>query len=288
MATMAQNYYDILGVSRGASAKDIRNAYRRLARKYHPDVNQGAKEAQEKFKEVNAAYEVLSNPDNRTKYDQFGDKWSYVDSGRESDSRRGFDFSGLGFRSFFEGVNTGFGANQRRHRNPPREPIEIPLDLTLEEAAVGVKRVIQTPVLLGKQPKRVEVTIPPGVDSGARIHVPIGGELNVYLVIKVRSHHRFMRKKSDLYVELVVPLVDAVLGSQQEAPTLGGKVLLTVPPETQNGQVFRLRNKGVPYLKTPSQCGDLFVTIKVILPTELSEKEKGLFKELRKVRISDH
>jgi curved DNA-binding protein len=285
---MAQNHYDTLGISRGASAKDIRNAYRRLARKYHPDVNQGSKGAQEKFKKVNAAYEVLSNPDNRTKYDQFGDKWSYVDSGREPDSRRGFDFAGSGFRSFFESANTGFGSNQSRHRDPPSEPIEVPLDLTLEEAAAGVKRVIQTPVLLGKQPKRVEATIPPGVDSGSRIHVPMGGGLNVYLVIKVRSHHRFTRKKYDLYVELVVPLVDVVLGSQQEAPTLGGRVLLTVPPETQNGQVFRLRNKGMPYLKTPSERGDLFVTIKVILPTELSEKEKGLFKELREVRISDH
>ena len=284
---MAQNHYDTLGVSRDASAKDIRNAYRRLARKYHPDVNQDSKDAQEKFKEVNAAYEVLSDSDNRTRYDQFGDKWSYVDSARGDSFRRGFDFSGLGFRSFFEGINTGFDTNQRRYRNPPRQPIEIPLELTLEEAAAGVKRVIQTPVLSGKQSKRVEVMIPPGVDSGSRIHVPMGRELNIYLVIKVRSHHRFTRKKSDLYVELVVPLVDTVLGSQQEAPTLNGKVLLTIPPETQNGQVFRLRNKGVPHLKTPSRCGDLFVTIKVILPTELSEKEKGLFKELRKVRIND-
>ncbi|MCZ6614234.1 MAG: DnaJ domain-containing protein [Chloroflexi bacterium] len=288
---MAKSYYDTLGISRGASDKEVKNAYRRLARKYHPDVNAGSEKAEEKFKEVNTAYEVLSNADSRKKYDRFGDNWKHADQYADRFTGGGFrtatDLGDIGFGGLFEDLRSRFRGQPRGRTTVVSPPVEVPVELTLEEAAAGVTRIVQTPAMLGSRSKRLEVKVPPGVDTGSRIHVPTGDGSELYLVVTVRPHHRFQRKKSDLYVDLPVPMVDAVLGSQQEAPTLNGKVVLTIPPETQNGQVFRLRNKGMPHLGKPERFGDLFASVKVMLPSNISEKERQLFKELKQARTPE-
>ena len=291
VTVMAKSYYDTLGISRSASDKEVKNAYRRLARKYHPDVNAGSEKAQEKFKEVNAAYEVLSDADNRKKYDRFGENWKHADQYADRFTGGGFrtatDLDDLGFSGLFEDLRGRFRGQPRGRTTVVSTPVEVSAELTLEEAAAGVTRIVQTSAMLGNRSKRLEVKVPPGVDTGSRIHVPTGDDSELYLMVKLRPHRRFKRKKSDLYVELSIPLVDAVLGSQQEAPTLNGKVVLTIPPETQNGQVFRLRNKGMPLLGKPGQFGDLFASVKVMLPSNLSEREKQLFKELKQASTSE-
>ncbi|MCZ6788727.1 MAG: J domain-containing protein [Chloroflexi bacterium] len=288
---MAKSYYDTLGISRGASDKEVKNAYRRLARKYHPDVNAGSEKAEEKFKEVNTAYEVLSNADSRKKYDRFGDNWKHADQYADRFTGGGFrtatDLGDIGFGGLFEDLRSRFRGQPRGRTTVVSPPVEVPVELTLEEAAAGVTRIVQTSAMLGNRSKRLEVKVPPGVDTGSRIHVPTGDGSELYLVVAVRPHHRFQRKKSDLYVDLPIPMVDAVLGSQQEAPTLNGKVVLTIPPETQNGQVFRLRNKGMPHLGKPERFGDLFASVKVMLPSNISERERQLFKELKQARTSE-
>lgn len=291
---MPRDYYTILGIARNASDKDLRQAYRRLARKYHPDVNKKDKDAEERFKEINAAYEVLADPEKRRKYDQFGENWRYADqfarSGREPGTGPSFwrstgpgappfDQGDVGFGSLFDDLLRG------RPRRGARTvtwdaPVEIPVQLTLEEAYRGATRIVQLPLEMGEKERRLDVKIPPGVDTGSRVHLPAGRGVDLYLVVTVNSHHRFTRKGADLYVDLPVSLVDAVLGAEQEVQTLEGKVMLTIPSESQNGQVFRLRSQGMPHLGKPSQRGDLFVTLRVVLPTNLTEREQQLFKEL--------
>ena len=287
VTVMAKSYYDTLGVPRNASEKEVKNAYRRLARKYHPDVNAGSQEAQERFKEVNAAYEVLSDADNRKKYDRFGENWKHADQFTGGGFRTATDLGDMGFGHLFDDLRGRFGGRPRGRTTVVSTPVEVPMEMTLEEAAAGVTRIVQTSAMLGNRSKRLEVRVPPGVDTGSRIHVPTGDGSELYLMVKLRPHRRFKRKGPDLYVDLSIPMVDAVLGSQQEAPTLNGKVVLTIPPETQNGQVFRLRNKGMPHLGKPERFGDLFATVKVMLPSNLSEQEKQLFKELKQARTSE-
>ena len=288
---MARSYYDTLGVSRSASDKEVRNAFRRLARKYHPDVNAGSQEAQEKFKEVNAAYEVLSDADKRNKYDRFGENWKHADQYADRFTGGGFrtatDLGDLGFSGLFEDLRGRFRGGRRGRTTVVSTPVEVPVELTLEEAAAGVTRIVQTAAMLGNRSKRLEVKVPAGVDTGSRIHVPSEDGDEIYLVVKLCPHRRFKRKGADLHVDLPIPMVDAVLGSQQEAPTLNGKVVLTIQPETQNGQIFRLRDKGMPRLGKPGRYGDLFATVKVMLPSNLSEREKQLFKELKQARTSE-
>ena len=297
---MAKGYYEILGVPRKALDKEIRTAYRRLARKYHPDVNPGSKEAQEKFKEVNAAYEVLGDAEKRKKYNWYGENWKHADqfagaSGsnagdaffwRSTGGGPSVDMGDLGYGSLFSDLLGGLRRGTRRSTTVRSTPVEVPVELTLEEAYAGVTRIVQTSALPGTPSKRLEVKVPAGVDNGARIHVPAGRGMDVYLVITVRPHHRFLWKSADLYVDLHLALVDVVLGSNQEVPTLKGKAMLTVPPETQNGQVFRLRGQGMPRLGQKGKYGDLFATAKVVLPANLSEQEKELFRELKQARAA--
>ncbi len=296
---MARDYYNVLGVNRSASDKEVRQAFRRLAQKYHPDVNPEDKKSEDRFKEINAAYEVLSDSGKRKKYDQFGDNWKYADQFTQARGGRGgqpffwhstrqggtsFDTGDLGFGGMFSDLLGGFGNRGRSRTTVWNTPVEVPVELSLEEAYAGMTRIVQMPPVNGRPGKRLEVKAPPGVDTGSRIHVPAGGGADLYLVVTVKPHHRFERKGADLYSDLSISLVDAMLGSEQEVPTLKGKVMLTVPLESQNGQVFRLRNQGMPRLNRPDSKGDLFVTLKVILPTNLSEQERQLFQELRQGR----
>jgi molecular chaperone DnaJ len=324
-----KDYYAILGVGRSATDKDIKQAFRRLARKYHPDVNPGDKSAEARFKEVNQAYEVLSDPEKRKKYDQFGDQWQSAEQfakagqGAQPGFGRGgayttYDFSDLGdlgdlFGGIFQGFGSGTGTGSARRTARPRT-LEHPVDVTLDEAYQGTKRVIQLqaeeacPTCGGTgrvgrtrcttcggsgrllKPRRLEVKIPPGVGDGSRVRISGqgsegygGARGDLYLVVRVLPHQLFERKADDLYTEIAIPLVTAVLGGEVGVPTLKGKVALKVPQETQNGKVFRLAGQGMPHLNDSSK-GDLFARVKVLLPTRLTPQEKQLFEQLRTSR----
>ena len=318
---MARNYYDILGVVRNASDKDIRKAYRRLARQHHPDVNPGDKAAEARFKEINAAYEVLSDTQKRRKYDRYGDQWQYADqieqaqrqsAGRWSFGRGGtFDPGdmnlGADLGDLFQGIFRGFGRRPGRQRG---RDVQQPVEVTLEEAYHGTARVLQMEreepcTTCGGQgqvagaichvcrgagaivkPRRLEVKIPPGVREGSRVRVAGEGGVgpagtgDLYLVVSVRPHERFERRGDDLYTDVDIPLTDAVLGGEVQVQTMTSRVVLKVPPLTQNGRNIRLSGLGMPRLGGNGK-GDLYARVKVKLPDQLSERERKLFEELR-------
>ncbi len=324
-----KNYYDILGVKLDASEKEIKQAYRRLARKYHPDVNPGDKSAEAKFKEINEAYEVLSDKEKRQKYDRFGDQWQYADqfarAGRQQTQY--WDFAPGGGSYHFSGdigdldsiFEELFGGARTRtsHRPQPRRgrDLESPIEVTLEEAYNGTSRTISLQVEepctacrgsgriqnlpcsacrgAGVVPKikRLEVKIPPGVNNGSRVRIAGKGQPSysggtsgdLYLRISVKPHPTLERHGDNLHVDISVPLAAAVLGGEVQVPTPKGKLALKIPPETQNGRVFRLAGQGMPHLGKSSR-GDLLAKVNVVLPTKLSEKEKELFRQLNTIR----
>jgi len=324
----AKDYYQILGVSRNASEKEIKQAYRRLARQYHPDLNPGDKAAEAKFKEINAAYEVLSDPEKRRKYDQFGDQWEYAEQFAKAEgpgrARWGFDKTGTTFEygdltdlsdifsRFFADSGIDFGVRRGAQRG---QDVEFPIEVSLEEAYHGSTRVIQVETQepcascqgtgrVGNRicticngaggrsiPKRLEVKIPKGVRDGSRIRIAGeggpgyrgGSKGDLYLVVKLLPHKLFERKGDDLYTEVAVPLGTAMLGGEVTLPTLNGRVSLTIPPETQNGKVFRLAGKGMPKLGN-SDYGNMFAKVKVVLPTNLTDEERKLFEKLKSMR----
>lgn len=327
-----KDYYKILGVDKKATDKDIKQAFRKLARKHHPDVNKGSKESEARFKEINEAYEVLGDAEKRKRYDELGANWKQYDQwqqqggasrGRRYDSGnygfntgggtqyeyqnlteedlqnlfgggRGGGFSDF-FHAFFEpGTETG-GNYERRKGTVSRkgQTIEQQVEVTLEEASNGAVRLFEIADASGKT-RRVEVKIPRGVEDGSKIRLAgqgghgLGGGQNgdLYLITKIRPHKLYERKGADLYVSLPVPLTDSVLGGEIEVPTLNGKVMLKIPPETANGKVFRLKGKGMPLLGSLDTKGDLFVEINVVLPQRLSVKERELFKELAELRAA--
>ena len=321
-----RDYYNILGVNRNASEREIKQAYRKLARQYHPDVNHGDKSAEARFKQINEAYEVLSDKENRQKYDQFGDQWQYADrfakTGRQQTpfwdfSQAGgaqrFRFGEVDLSSLFGGLFSG-KAGSRRARPRRGQDIEYPVELTLEEAHNGTSRLISLEVNepcsgcrgtgwiqnipcsvcrgsgVTSQIERLEVKIPPGVNNRSRVRIAGKGEEgyagargDLYLVVSVKPHPLFKRKGNDLYAEVAVPLVVAVLGGEVQVPTLNGRIALKIPPETQNGRTFRLAKQGMPHLGNSSR-GDLLAKVKVILPTNLSPQEKELFKQIKELR----
>jgi len=283
------SHYDVLGVSKSATDKEIRQAYRRLARKHHPDLNAGDKDAEAKFKRINEAYEVLSDAATRTKYNRYGDRWKQADQ-LQGQSRRG---RGSPFEWKFrrEGRGGHFGADpfggfedllgQFGGASTPRR-IEAPLTVTLEEALSGTKRRVTVPSQEGD--RHIEVTIPTGVDTGSVVHVSIDKGNDLFINVTVSPHARFKREGSDLYMEVQVPFVDAVLGSHTEIRTLKGKVRLKVPPESQNGQRIRLAGQGMPKA-SGNQCrGDLFVILRPTLPKNLNDEERDLLEKFRALR----
>ena len=292
----SEDYYSILGVKRDANEREIKQAYRKLARKHHPDVNPGDKSSEAKFKQINGAYEVLSDKEKRKKYDQFGDQWQHADqfsgAGAQQTPFRGFGQNNDASRfyytdsapgSLFDELLRGFGggATSQRARSRRGQNIEASVEVTLEEAYHGAGRLVN----LGE--KRIEVKIPPGVKDGSRVRIAgkgapgFGGAQNgdLYLVVSVKPHKTFERRGDDLHVEVDVPLTVAMLGGEIQVPTPKGKVMLKIPPETQNGRVFRLAGKGMPHLGK-STGSDLLAKVKVVLPTNLSSEEKKLFEKL--------
>jgi DnaJ-class molecular chaperone len=324
-----KDYYKVLGVSKGASADDIKKAFRKLARKYHPDVNPGDKKAEEKFKEINEAYEVLSDPDKRRKYDTLGPNWQeqfgfQPGAGRRTYSYRGspMDFdSATGFSDFFEALfGRSSAAGSRTNRNDFRrrvgDNIEQPVEVTLQEAYLGGTRTFNiqstevcplcrgTGEVAGKvcancsgqgmlaRNKRIQVKIPSGVDNGSRIRVAgegqpgIGGgpRGDLFLVISVKPDSIYERKGDDLYADIDVDLVTAMLGGEVPVPAPDGRrLILTIPAETQNGRMFRLANKGMPRLRGDGN-GNLFARVKVVLPMGLTGEERKLFEQLARSR----
>ena len=302
----SKDFYQTLGISRTASDKDIKQAYRKLARKYHPDVNPGNKSAEEKFKEINNAYEVLSDPEKRKKYDQFGDKWQYADqfagaqgnpfggasgfrnAGGNNSSYQYVDMSDMGdLGELLKGFTGGFGGRGRTSRPKQGRDIDTSTDITLEEAYNGTTRLIQD-----TSGHRIEVKIPAGVKNGQRIKVAGKGEPglasgpsgDLYLAVSILEHPVFHLTGNDIHVEIPVPLADAILGGEASVPTPKGKNLaLKIPAETQNGKVFRLAGQGMPEIGKDAR-GDLFAKVKVILPENLTEREKELFKQLKEAR----
>ncbi|MFO8011438.1 MAG: DnaJ C-terminal domain-containing protein [Dehalococcoidia bacterium] len=294
-----KDYYQVLGIKRDASEKDIKQAYRKLARKYHPDVNPGDSSTESKFKEINEAYQVLSDPEKRKKYDRFGENWEHADQFTGAGAQGPFrgarpgnvhfeysDLGGGGFESIFGDLFGNFGmggATGTRTRPRQQRSVEHPVEITLEEAFNGTTRTINV------GGRNLEVKIPAGVDNGSKVRVSAGdkksGIEDIYLVISVRQHKQFERKGNDLYVEVPVNLTDAVLGGEIEVPTPAGKKLaLKIPPETQNGRSFRLSSQGMPKLNKKGERGDLFAKVRIVLPTNLTERERKLFEELKSLR----
>ncbi len=314
-----KDYYKVLGVSKSASAEDIKKAFRKLARKYHPDVNPGDKKSEEKFKEINEAYEVLSDAGKRRRYDTLGPNWqeqfgypSAAGSRTSGFRNSSMNYNSTGFSDFFEAL---FG----RAANSPRkagEDIEQHVEVTLQEAYSGGMRTFNiqstdicpvcrgTRLVAGKpctnchglgslaRSKRIQVKIPAGVDNESKIRVASEGKPgsgggprgDLFLIISVKPDPLFERRGDDLYSDIEVDLVTAILGGEAAVATPDGrKLVLTVPPETQNGRLFRLASKGMPHLRGVGN-GNFFARIKVILPMGLNEDERGLFEQLARSR----
>jgi len=304
-----RDYYKTLGMEKTASAEELKKAYRKLALEFHPDRNPGDKKAEEKFKEINEAYQVLSDEEKRAHYDRLGSAysnwegrggrqggfdwgdWSYGQPGgggvRVEYGGNVEDIFGGGFSDFFSQVFGGMGSFSRGQPNPRGQrqvpqKYETEMVISLQEAFNGSTRNVTI------NQRSFELKIPKGADSGTKIRLKGAGPADrsgqaadVYLVIKLAPDPRFERKKDNLYTEMELELYTAVLGGEIEVQTLTGKGMLQVPPGTQSGQRFRLKGKGMPNLKKNSQRGDLLVTVEVKIPIKLSAKQKELFLKLK-------
>jgi curved DNA-binding protein len=297
-----KDYYKILGVERNASEEDIRKAYRKLAMKYHPDRNPNDKQAEEHFKEINEAYQVLSDSTKRTHYDRLGSDYSnWQQRGAPGDFNwdqyGGFPggtrveygdlddlFSSAGgfsdfFRTIFGRGAEGVGTGTRARQQP--QGYQQELEITLDEAYNGTTRLLQTD---GKQK---QVRIPPGVRTGSKVRVAGAGPngLDLYLIVDVQDDKRFERRGNDLHTAATVNVFTALLGGEAEVETLSGKIKLNVPAGTQPEQVFRLAGRGMPSVKNANEKGDLYVRLKVQIPKYLSPKQRELLEEVSRTKF---
>jgi len=311
-ANTRRDYYTVLGVPRTASEKDLKTAYRKLARKHHPDVNPGDKRSEAQFKEIGEAYAVLSDPDKRKKYDRWGHNWEKIEQAQAAGaSYAGRPGGRATYTSTGDGVPGGFNvesddlgglfeqlfgrsAGRTRVRSAPRKgaDTEQPVEITLEEAFNGTQRTFQLRDMQTGDTRTVEVKIPVGATDGLRIRVAGKGEPglagapsgDLYLIVSIKAHPLFERDGDDLRVKVPTPLYSAVLGGEVMVPTpKGGQLALKVPPETPNGQRIRLAGQGMPRVSGAGR-GDLYAEITVQLPKSLTAREKELFAELAAAR----
>jgi curved DNA-binding protein len=302
------DYYKILDVTKSATEADIKKAYRKLARKYHPDLNPNDKEAEKKFKEINEANEVLSNPENRKKYDKYGKDWKHAEefekAGYDPNQQQnrqqggyqysegdfsgfgGGDFSGSDFSDFF---NSMYGGGRTRSQSKYRgQDFNAELELDLKAAYTTHKQNLTV------NGKNIRITIPAGVENGQIIKIPNHGGPGVnggpngdlYITFIISNNSDFKREGNNLYADAPIDLYTAILGGETYINTFDGKVKIKVPAETQPGTKVKLKGKGFPIYKKENQFGDLYITYTIKLPTKLSDKEKELFEELAKLRKS--
>ncbi|MDO6803498.1 J domain-containing protein [Wenyingzhuangia sp. 1_MG-2023] len=289
------DYYKILGVSKAATEKEIKTAYRKLARKFHPDVNPDNKEAELKFKEINEANEVLSNSESRKKYDKYGENWkqgeeyekTHQQQRKSQNNQQGF--SNEGYSDFFESM---FGGGAYRQGSSPKfkgEDYNAELQLNLKDAYTTQQQIL---TIHGKQ---IRLTIPAGVENGQVIKIKGKGGLGInggpngdlYIKFIIDNDTLFKREGNNLYANQELDLYTAILGGEIQVDTFNGKVKLHIKPETQNETKVKLKSKGFPIYKNEGQFGDLIITYLIKLPTHLNEKEITLFKELQKIKQNE-
>ena len=302
MAVEFKDYYKTLGVNKSSSLKEIKAAYRKLARKYHPDVNPNDKEAENKFKDISEAYEVLSDSDKREKYDKYGQNWETMQQGGFAGPAGGFNFNvgnvgggdgNSGFSHFFEMLfgdlikNDGYagGKQYTEYRNHSKgEDYESTIDISLKEAYNGESRSL----LIGG--KKITVAIPKGVSNGHKIRLAGKGGKgdlqngDLYLNVNIREDPNFRREGNNLYINVDVDYLVAVLGGDISVPTMGKNISMKIPPMTKSGSRFRLPKKGMPVIKSDNY-GDLYVTCRIQIPSNITDAEKNLLKDIQKARL---
>ena len=299
------DYYKVLGISNNATNDEVKKAYRKLARKYHPDLNPNNSEAEKMFKQINEANEVLSHPENRKKYDEYGKDWKHAEQFEEAKRQQKYSHSSGGrsyggaddfysqmggdegdFSDFFSSM---FGHRSKRQSATFRgQDYRSVLELPLSQAFETHK---QTFTVRGKN---IRITVPAGVEDGQEIKLSgygapgVNGGPNgdLFITFQIKNDTRFTRKGNDLYLNFPLSVYKAVLGGDEVIDTMSGKVKLKVSPGTQNGTQVRLKGKGFPVYKKAGVFGDLYVTYELQIPTDLSEKEKELFKQLSEERKS--
>ena len=294
------DYYKILGVEKTAGPDDIKKAYRKLARTHHPDLNPNDKDAHKKFQQINEANEVLSDPEKRKKYDQYGENWQHAEQyeqAHQSGPQQGFQGFGGGRQQFSESFGNGdmsdffeslFGGARGQSRSTPfrGQDYQAELRLSLRDAATT------HPQTLAVNEKSLRITIHAGIENGQKIKLkghgapgtnggPAG---DLYITFFVDDDEKFRRSGNNLHTTADVPLYTAILGGEITLETLSGTIKLKVQPELQNGAKVRLKGKGFPVYKQEGSFGDLYVTYNVVLPTNLTEREKELFQELLKLK----
>lgn len=292
------DYYKILGISKDATQEDIKKAYRKLARKYHPDLNKNNPNTQEKFQEINEANEVLSNPEKRKRYDEYGENWKYAEELEKQKKRQTKEQSGTregtfwysddntsGFSDFFEEL---FGNRYRNYNRAMRgKDYESELHLTLRQAAEEQKQI------LNLNGKNIRITIPAGVADGQVIKLRGYGEPgkgdapdgDLYITFRIKEDPTFKRIGNDLYTTTTIDLYTAVLGGEIILDTLNGKVKVKIKAGTQNNSKIRLKEKGFPIYKQSGKYGDLILSIQISIPTLLTERQKELFKQIKNASI---
>lgn len=294
------DYYKILGIDKSASQEDVKKAYKKLARKYHPDLNPNDPDAQHKFQEINEANEVLSDPEKRKKYDQYGENWKHADeyeaqqqqyrqyqNGQGGGTYWSSSGDGSEFSDFFEQMFGGMGGRGGRSSKGSYgfrgQDYTTELQVSLADAAKTHKQIITV------NGKNLRITIPAGIENGQTIKlkgqggpgVNGGPEGDLYITFQIPEDSRFKRVGSDLYVTAPLNLYTAILGGEQIVETMDGKVKLKVNPGTQNGSKVRLKGKGFPVYKQEGAFGDLIVTYSIDIPTNLTDKQKELFREIQ-------
>jgi len=290
------DYYKILELNHNASEEDIKKAYRKLARKYHPDLNPKDDTAKKKFQQINEANEVLSDPEKRKKYDKYGKDWKHAEEFEKTGQQQygGFagkqsnrdTFSEHDFSDFFESMFGGESNGKRSQAKFRGQDFNTQLNLNIKDVYTTHKQILTV------NGKNIRITIPAGIENGQTIKLNghggegINGGPNgdLYITFYIDNNTKFKRDGSNLYTDVNLDIYTAVLGGEMIIDTFNGKVKLIVAPETQNGTKVKLKGKGFPIYKKEDEFGDLYITYQIKIPTHLSEKEKELFRELSKLR----